>query len=271
VSHGPQRPEELAAAVGALLLRSLRRRLEEGHFVESEAIALALFHARRYVALRGPSLLAFEADVAAAATGLDATRAKTLATFANRVGLACAHHAPRPTAAQTATTPRASAADVAGAALAATAFAARNDDDHVRRAVAFGWRQSRRRGRYETTLELAPHDPLRAALALPRTSSVATVDRREVRSHLLKMAPLLRQAAAFSPDALQEAMGEELWALCRPVGFGDAQRLVLLVRVPSSTFAQEVQLRLPELLTRVRTIAGLEAVIRVKFVVGAGS
>jgi hypothetical protein len=262
------RPEELSASIASLVLRSLRQRLHDGHFAEHEAVGIALQHAKRHVDVPpGAKHDALQAQLEVAAQHLDATKPRTLHVFAQQAGSIIAT-AMKPVGAKARmSTPRASAKDAAAAALAATAFHAQGDEDHVRRAVTMAWRHQARGHPHQTTLRLDDNDPLRSSLALP-VKGAAVMDRREVRHHMLTLAPLLRQAGAFAPDALEDALGEELWALCRPVGFTDAKHTSLLVKVPSAAFANEVQMRTPELLARVQRVAGLQQVRSVRFVVG---
>ncbi|MEM7495559.1 MAG: DciA family protein [Myxococcota bacterium] len=72
---------------------------------------------------------------------------------------------------------------------------------------------------------------------------------------------LLEKAAGFHPQALQQALGDELLRLCRPVGFVDRAGQVVLMAVATSCAAHEVALRKPAILQRLR---GLPAFARVR-------
>jgi len=66
---------------------------------------------------------------------------------------------------------------------------------------------------------------------------------------------------------LEPALGEELWLLCRPVGFVDRAETRVLVAAESSLGAQEMQLRARELVYRLRQVDGFAAVDAVRVVV----
>jgi hypothetical protein len=68
---------------------------------------------------------------------------------------------------------------------------------------------------------------------------------------------------------MEPALGEELWLLCRPLGFADQRRTRVLVATTSSVAAQETQLRARELLYRLQKLDALHDVQGVKVVVDA--
>ena len=65
---------------------------------------------------------------------------------------------------------------------------------------------------------------------------------------------LLEKASCFTPQALQQALGDELLQLCRPVGFVDRMGQVVLVAVATSCAAHEVALRKPVILQRLQSL-----------------
>jgi hypothetical protein len=68
----------------------------------------------------------------------------------------------------------------------------------------------------------------------------------------------LRLGAAFTPERMREALGEDLFSLCRPEGFADKQHTILFARVPSASAAQMVAMRKVEILDRLRPLPGLD-------------
>lgn len=173
---------------------------------------------------------------------------------------------------------------LATAALYAEYGQARDADDLLRRAVTRALRERRRQGGQVARLAVEERDPLRALLDLPASGPVY-LPRRDVRVWLAsgqgrrgrqdreqvgQAAPLpglLRQAARFAEASLRPALGDELWGLCRPVGFGDARATRVLVQVTSSALAHEVSLRKRELLARLQHVPGFEQVRDVRFLV----
>ena len=63
---------------------------------------------------------------------------------------------------------------------------------------------------------------------------------------------LLNTAQLFDPARLQEALGDELWALCQPVGFVGTGQQVVMCAVQSSSAALETAMRKPLVLQRLR-------------------
>jgi hypothetical protein len=165
--------------------------------------------------------------------------------------------------------------DVRGLAQAAVYkewLQARDDDDLVRRAVtrALG---ERRRGSPGRLVPLADGDPVRDLLNLPSTGRVR-LPRSDVRGAIAKAATtdaqlggLLRQVAVFSRPSMEQALGEALWILCRPVGFADPRHKKVLVVTASSVAAQETQLRSRELLYRLQQVPALAHITGIRVVV----
>lgn len=170
---------------------------------------------------------------------------------------------------------------LAEAAVWAERGLAHDDEDLVRRAVTRGLRERRRGFRGKTTLAVGAGDPLRGLLDLPSEGSVVLA-RHDLRTHLLRtsvraqrnkdptqmgLVPLLRRVARFSEAVLRPGIGDDLWALCRPVGFADKAETRVLVEVLGSVFAQEVALRKNELLHRLRLVDGFALVKDVRFAI----
>jgi hypothetical protein len=167
--------------------------------------------------------------------------------------------------------------DLAEAALWAERRFARSQEDLLHRAVTRAIRERKRGRRGKHRLPISEGDPLRGLLDLPQEGKVILA-RHDLRTLLLRAAPtreqgevglvpLLRRAARFGDDVLRPALGEDLWALCRPVGFADKNEAKLLVEVRASVFAQEVSLRKAELLHRIQRVRGFESVNDVRFVI----
>lgn len=147
-----------------------------------------------------------------------------------------------------------------------------SDDEAMKRAVTRVIKE-RKKGDGKRSVRLESNDPLRALLhletgaqRLPRTDvRVAIVGQRHT-----PLGQALRDAARFREEVLREALGEELWGLCRPTGFASSRRTKLLVAVLSSAILQEVSMRKSELLSRIKRTEGFENVRSLKLYVSEG-
>lgn len=169
---------------------------------------------------------------------------------------------------------------LARSALVAEWSTAASDEDRVRRAVTRAVRERGRAGQGTTRLELPDGDPLRTLLDLPKTG-VVRLPKSDVRVHLVRMRTrsgeptvlpdLLRRASRFAERTLRPLLGEELWGLCRPVGFSDKRGRIVTVRVDNAALAHEISLRKRELISRLRAGPGFESVKDIRFKVEAPS
>lgn len=172
--------------------------------------------------------------------------------------------------------PELSVRELVQAAIVAEWNQAIDDDDLVRRALTRALRERGRNRRHLTRLQLDPQDPLRRLLGFPERSSVY-LPSRDLRLHLASgrnragqdqaLPGLLRQAARFSERYLRPALGEELWAICLPVGFVDHTKTRVSVQVRSSALAHEVSMRKTELIARLRQVPGFEQVRDIRFLI----
>ncbi len=283
------RSERRLVETQRLLLRALARRLDEGRFSADDAVDVALVQLGR---AGGPRLgdgqkLALRRSLLVLAANLSPPTPRALHAFArDAAGLAWQAEKPArsPGAALKDIAHVADVADVARAAVYAELLRARDDDDLVRRAVHRAL-QERRQAPPGVPVPLASGDPLRSLLDLPQHGRLR-LPPRDVRGAIARVAAddavlgdTLRKAARFARHILQPALGDELWVLCRPVGFADKAETRVLIATDSSLSAQETQLRSRELVHRLRKTPGFERVAAVRVVVdgrafrgeGAGS
>ncbi len=155
-------------------------------------------------------------------------------------------------------------------AIVAERVRAHDDDETVRRAVGRIKREDARDRRATSRFDVAANDPLRPLLDLPPQGRVA-LPKSDLRAHIVRAAGgstlggLLRKAALFSDELLRPALGAELFAMGRVVGFADRTGKRVLIEVKSSAYAQELSLRKQEIVYRLRKVAGFEDVEDVRF------
>jgi hypothetical protein len=155
--------------------------------------------------------------------------------------------------------------ELARAAVYAEYAGAVSDEAAVHRAVTRALRERKRARRGKRSLSIEDRDPLRRVLDLPDHGRpvVASGDVRVAMTG--KLAPLLAQAVPFAEVHVRRALGEELWARCRPIGWGDARHTRVLLAVPSSPVAHELGLSRREIVRRLQGVPGFEKVKDVRF------
>ena len=275
-----RQPVEPAAATQTLILRALKRRVDLGGFAPDDAVDEALLQLSRP---GGPRLAdddraRLRATLLTLARSLTPPSAKAIYAFAKdaaRLGwqLHRAGRSPGATIRERADVERSGdMRALAEAAVYRELLHARDDEDLIRRAVtrALG---ERRRGAPGRVVPLENGDPVRDLLDLPSSGRVR-LPRGDVRGAIAHAARndanlggLLRQVAVFAKPVMDEALGEELSVLCRPVGFADARYSKVLVVTASSVAAQETQLRARELLYRLQRLPALAHISGVRVVV----
>jgi hypothetical protein len=275
----PDRGTRARQETQRLVLRALQRRVDAGRFGPDDAVDVALVQIARP---GGPRLgdeqrHALRRALTVLAGDLAPPSPRALHAFA-REAAHLAWQAVKPARSPGAVVSEAAhgndVAHAARAAVYAELVHARNDDDLLRRAVHRAL-QERRRGLPGRAVPLAGGDPLRELLDLPAHGRVR-LPSRDVRGTIARVAvdnaavgATLRKAARFARHVLQPALGDELWLLCRPVGFTDRHETRVLIATESSLAAQETQLRSRELVFRLRQTEGFAAVTAVRVVVDA--
>ena len=271
---------ESVTETATLIIRALKRRVDEGAFVVDDAVDIALLQVLRS---GGPRLS--EADrqrlrtsVTTMAQTLTPPTARAIYAFGKEAAAAAwsLHHKGRSPGGAMRDLADGGAKALAKAAIYAELLNAKNDEDLVRRAVQRAITE-KRRGSPGRIVPLPSGDPLRTLFDLPSTGQLR-LPRGDVRNTMARAAvdapsfgAALRQAAVFSRVVMEPALGEELWMLCRPLGFADVRRTRVLVATTSSVAAQETQLRSRELLYRLKKLAALSDIVGVKVIVDARS
>lgn len=260
----------------AALLDALRAAVDEGGFSSEQAARVAFLHLTRPERDGGllpdeqRAILRLHVDELARhmVTDPDTRTLQLFATECVRTARDAKKKGRHPGAALRRPTLPARDDDVVRAAIYAESVSAKDDDDLVRRAVTRALREEKRSRRGFARVPLDDRDPLRDVLGLPRAGGVRLL-RTDVRQHAAGLeGPLgdaLRESARFLPSQMRRVLGEELAGLCRVLGFADAHRRRVLIGVSSSALAQEVAMRKPELLARLRAQPGFEKVKDVRF------
>lgn len=268
------------ADAARVVLSALRRRVDDGRFGVDAAVETAFVH---LVRPGGPGERLGPADRAALrdtlaklARPLQSTgpMPRALLAFArDAVDAALALlRAPRHPGAAIEQQIDSSTAQLARAALWAESTRARDDEDLVRRAVTRALRERKRGRRGRVPVDVPEGDPLRAVLHLPAHGRV-WLPKNDLRARIVESArgsafgAALQHAARFAEEPMRSALGEELWALARPVGFADHAETRVLVEVASSAAAHEAQLRSREFVGTLRALPGLERVKGIKVLV----
>ncbi len=274
------RDRDRIAETTTLIVRALKRRVDEGAFTVDDAIDIGLLQILRS---GGPRLSeqdrqTLRLTVTTLAQTLTPPSARALYAFAKAVSAAAwsLHHKGRSPGGAMRDLADGGPKALAKAAVYAELLNAKDDDDLVRRAVKRAIIE-KRRGSPGRVVPLPSGDPLRELFDLPATGQLR-LPRGDVRNTMARAAidapgfgAALRQAAVFSRVVMEPALGEELWMLCRPLGFADVRRSRVLVATTSSVAAQETQLRARELLYRLKKLESLRDVVGVKVVVDARS
>ena len=262
-----------------LLVRALVRRVDEGRFSADDAVDVALVQLSRP---GGPRLsdaqkTALRRSFVVLAGALSPPTPRALHDFAREAARLAWQTETRPRSPAVALRDVAHGSDIAATATAAVyaeLLNARDSEDLVRRAVHRAL-QARRQALPGVAVPLPPGDPLRGLLDLPAEGRVR-LPRRDVRGTIARVAvdntvvgETLRKAARFARHVLQPALGDDLWLLCRPLGFVDKAETRVLVATEHSLGAQETQLRSRELVHRLKQVEGFADVCAVRVVVDA--
>ena len=265
-----ERERTLVEVTTRHLVRVLRRRIDDATRPFSQAVAVSLVmmqvcrKERPGGALGVDARMRLEADVTALAVALDPTRQQSVVAFARAVATSAVQAMPA-RASVNAATVNASTKSLAIAAVRAEILGGESNEEIVRRAALRMFREKRRGHIGHRTLHLAPEDPLKDILDLPSTH--ASLLRQDIRHTMTsgKVGALLREAARFSDVTLREFLGEELWALGRPIGFADTRQKSVLIEVESDAISHALTMRKPELLSRLKAAPGLEGIRDVRF------
>lgn len=134
------------------------------------------------------------------------------------------------------------------------------------RAAARVFSDEQRQKRQTVDVNLAKNDPLRDVLAIPK-SSTARLPKTDLRALMLRcdLTSLLHEATPFASKTMRETLGDELFAKCKPLGFGDRFSKTVLLEVNSSSIAHEMLFRKNEILNRLRRIPSLSKISDIRF------
>jgi hypothetical protein len=258
-------------ALRASILRVLERELESGR---PFTWALAAQHALAVVFRQGGTRPAGERAhleqvvLSVAKTMPPAIEPGALEAFADvvsDVGMRRVRHRHPGQQLNASDTPPRRASELARAAVYAEYAGAMSDEAAVQRAVTRALRERKRSRRGKRSITIEDQDPLRRVLDLPDRGRPVVASGDVRLSMAGKLAPLLSQAVPFAEVHVRRALGEDFWARCRPVGWGDARHTKVLLAVPSSPMAHELGLSRREIVRRLRNVPGFEKVKDVRF------
>lgn len=269
-----KRSEESTISVA----RTLRRAIDAGGFSPDDAVAIALLTLSRgppgtklSASMRGD----LKAALVKLSKALDPSQPRSVLAFARAASEAAWSLVPAGRHPGATISDRAGdipVRELARAALYAEGMSAADPEEHVRRAVTRALRE-RRRSHGRKSVPLEDGDPLRAVLDVPTRGNVR-LPRNDVRMKIAEAAhsnnafgAALRQAAKFSEELLRPVLGEDIWAIGRPVGFSDKKETRVIVEVKSALLAHEMQLRSQELVHRLKKVRGFDNVAHIKLVV----
>lgn len=163
--------------------------------------------------------------------------------------------------------------DTLQAALMAEKTEALNDEELVRRAVRRALNTGFRRQRGTTPLPLSSESPLRQLLDLPEqgTARLPNTDMRvRLASTNEAMSKLIEKAAVFSEEFLRPLLGDQLWNLCRPIGYADRDQKIIQAEVPTSAHLFEMQWYKAQILYALRKHPALAHITDIRFVAPIG-
>lgn len=266
------RESTLVEVTARHLVRVLRRRIDDVERPISQESAAAVAFMQVCRKERPGGTLGIEArerlraDVDALSHQFDPTRQQSVVAFAKAVAESAVRAVPARASVNARVVSNNQRA-LATSAVRAEMLGAESNEEIVRRAALRMFREKRRGHIGHRTLHLDDTDPLKDLLDLP--SSHASLLRQDIR-HVLakgKVGDVLREAARFSDVTLRDVLGEELWALGRPVGFADGRQRQVLIEVESDAVAHALSMRKGEILSRLQSAPGLDAIRDVRFAV----
>ncbi len=266
------REKTLVEVTARHLVRVLRRRIDdvERPITQESAAAVAFMQVCRKErpggALGIDARERLRADVDALAQSFDPARQQSVVAFAKAVAESAVRAMPARASVNERVVSNNNRA-LATSAVRAEMLGAESNEEIVRRAALRMFREKRRGRIGHRTLHLDETDPLKDLLDLP--SSHASLLRQDIR-HVMakgKVGDVLREAARFSDVTLRDVLGEELWALGRPVGFADGRQRQVLIEVESDAVAHALSMRRGEILSRLRAAPGLDGISDIRFAV----
>lgn len=124
-------------------------------------------------------------------------------------------------------------------------------------------------------VNLPDRDPLRQLLNLPSENAVP-IPKQDIKAHLLRLGSskdsalidMLRAAAPFAGPTIQNALGDALFKICKPIGYWDKARVVVLAKVPNSSVLYDLNFQKAYIVAKLKTVPGLERVRDIRFKIG---
>lgn len=139
--------------------------------------------------------------------------------------------------------------------------------DTVSRSVQRYFRENARTRRNQTEIKTTEDDPLRDLLGLPRIGR-SLLPHEDIRVHMAKFLSSTKKLStilSFDAAGIEQKLGREFSSKCKPIGFADNQKKILLVEVSSPLAAQEIAFSKTLLISRLKKIAGFESISDLRF------
>lgn len=152
----------------------------------------------------------------------------------------------------------------------------------LNRAAHFLAKEKQRQSLEEKKAKIVANHPLNHALTALNSLN-SRVPKEDIRNHLLnlnrnessskegKLFGLLKKAQAFSAPKMHALIGDELFFLCKPLGFLDKNDQTLLVEVPTSAHLHALTYRKLELLMALKKDETFRLAKNIRFKVAYGS
>lgn len=117
---------------------------------------------------------------------------------------------------------------------------------------------------------------LKSAFSMP-TAYPSKLAKEDIRSVLLRIAQekrpdrqsglgkLLQEVFVVSHNEVRSALGEEIYAICQPMGFADQWKRVLIAKVSSSAAAHKAAYYSTEIIRRLKPLPGFASITTVRY------
>jgi hypothetical protein len=151
-----------------------------------------------------------------------------------------------------------------------------SESSAINRAANNLWQEKLEHQRAEQRTKMIDHHPLKDTLSTLGTGQ-KPLAREDIRNHLLRLKKtpsqkgggmlfnVLKKAQSFSALRLHQLLGDELFFLCRPLGFLDQKDETVIVEVPSNAHMHALTYRKLEILRALKNDPCFEKTKTIRF------